>query len=1221
MARRRSGSKRIRRLGRITWLGSSLAVAVLLGASCGPQPSVPRAGTSETRELGQIALPGGRVELAGGNLLLQRSDLELETRLGPLAIGQIWNGADGLWRSSFDLHYADGVFVDASGARHDLSALPAGAIAGTSWTRLDATRLRTRGGLVHEFGPDGRLVRQHRSSDPYPSIEYRSDAGRLVAIEQCLAPDDCRPLFTLGYQGSLLVSIRDRAGREAQYAYRDGRLASARSGFDVANDLPGFRYEYAPGELRVTSPDGERTVYRFDPAGRLGSVQQLGEGSPSWSLRYGVGRTDVTDPLGYTTSYLYDASGHPTLATDALGDTTELAWSGERPARLELPDGRTFTFAWTNDELVSLATPDGNVVSLSYVDGVVNPSDPARAIPANVRDALGDRVQRSFDAQGRVQTERNGAGEEWVFGYDALGQLASVLEPTGRRQELDSYGDHGHAEVIRLGERENHRRFDAVGDMVLGGEPPFPGSTALGGIYLRAYDAGRRIARLFVDYQADVVVERRSDGQIRAIRRPYGADAEIVFDALGRPIERRERVGDAWDSTLFSYDLVGRPTRILRSNGMETEIAYDAAGREVRRTRRRDGVIESELRSEYLHGRLVSQTDSTRSAPTRFVYDAAGRLVEVDWPDGEKSLAGYDTRSRRIGLALVARDGGLLGVVALGYDAADRERSASFDGVPLYERSVLADRVTEMRYGNGLVRAFSYDASGVPAGATTRDASGTLLERTTIDVAGCTTDGCTIDGPGSFQRTRILTSMATQVGDRSSHEEYAGYRHVPDPANPSGTTSPLADTGVDFECWEAGCPSGANILWYYDGRMNPEHWYVGTNTYRTWTWNEEHDRLLDIRDVTQPGPLGGSTVTVIQHVYTWDAAGFATSRDGVPITWTAGGQLRSFGDASFERDASGRPIRSVVDGRVRRFLFGGDVEADDAGNPVAFLTGVARIDLASGARLYRLPDPRGNAKAWADDAGRIVAFDVYSAYRLQRREGTADDPTGFAGGLHGAGLVMLGERIYDEDAALFLSPDPVYDLVNQHFYASGDPLHLTDPSGRASVGALGFKFASGLGAAIGGAGGAALLAPAGPMAAAVGGFVGYHLGSLIAGGIYLWGYQIATGQPRPADVPPLLDPPTPTNSGGLGEPWGLNGFMGPVSPIDPPHFDCGGECGWPPGHPLPLPAAPIGGFSGSGFGSGLSFSFGFGGCGLLGIEPLLALALARIAGAARLRRG
>ncbi len=1215
MARRGSGSERARRVGRIARVGGSLAVAAALAASCSPQPAAPRAGTSETRELGQIALPGGLVELAGGNLLLQRTDLVLETRLGPLAIGQVWNGADGLWRSSFDLRYADGVFVDAAGARYDVGALAPGPIPGTSWTKLDATRLRTRGGQVYEFGPDGRLVRRRRSDQPYPSIEFRSSGGALDAIEQCVAEGDCRPLFTLTYEGGLLSAIRDRAGREARFSYRDGRLAVARGAFEVANGMPGVRYEYAPGELRVTRSEGETVAYAFDPAGRLLQAQQLGEGSPTWRLRYAIGGTEVTDPLGQTSSFRYDGSGHPIAATDPLGDTTELAWSGERLVRIRTPDGRTFTFGWANDELVSFASPDGNVVQLSYVDGAVNPFDPARALPAAVWDALGDRVRHTLDARGRLQTQRNGAGEEWAFGYDALGELATVREPTGRLQELGSYGDHGHPEVVRVGDRENRRRFDAVGDLVMGSEPPFPGSTALGGIYLRAYDAGRRIARLYLSGDGDVVIERRSDGQIRAIRRPYGADAEILYDALGRPVERRERTGEAWDSTRFSYDLSGRVTRILRSNGMETELAYDAAGHEIRRTHRRNGVMESELRSEYLHGRLVRQDDSTRSAPTRFVYDPAGRLAEVDWPDGEKSLAGYDTRSRRIALALVAPGGAILGTTQLTYDGADRERSASLDGAPVYERSLLADRVREIRYGNGLVRSFSFDAGGAPTGAITRNAAGTVLETTTIEIEGCSFVGCTPDGPATFQRTRILTAMATLEGGRSSYEEYWGYRHVTDPENPEGTVSPLADTGVDSECWEAGCPGGANRLWFYDGRMNPEHVYQGTNTYRTWTWNERHDRLQDVRDVTPPGPSGGPTLSVIQHAYTWDTAGFATSRDGVPIAWTASGHLRSFGDASFERDASGRPVRSVVDGRVRRFLFGGDVEADDAGNPVAFVTGAVRIDLASGARLYRIPDLRGNAKAWADDAGRIVGFAAYSAYRLQRREGATDDPAGFAGGLHGAGLVMLGERIYDEDAAIFLGPDPVYDLVNQHFYASGDPLHLTDPSGRASVGAIGFHFAQGLGGAVFAAGGAALLAPAGPLAQVVGGYVGYRLGELIVGGAYLWAYQVATGMPRPDDVPPLLDPPTPTNSGGLGEPWGLSGFMAPTSPLDPPRSNCGGECGGPSGPPPGLPASG-GGSPGSSFG----ISFGFGGCGLLGIEPLVALGAVRLLRSARLRR-
>ena len=44
--------------------------------------------------------------------------------------------------------------------------------------------------------------------------------------------------------------------------------------------------------------------------------------------------------------------------------------------------------------------------------------------------------------------------------------------------------------------------------------------------------------------------------------------------------------------------------------------------------------------------------------------------------------------------------------------------------------------------------------------------------------------------------------------------------------------------------------------------------------------------------------------------------------------------------------------------------------------------------------------------------------------------------------------MLLGARLYDPDAARFLAPDPVFQLVNQYAYADGNPIWYWDPDGR-----------------------------------------------------------------------------------------------------------------------------------------------------------------------------
>ena len=102
----------------------------------------------------------------------------------------------------------------------------------------------------------------------------------------------------------------------------------------------------------------------------------------------------------------------------------------------------------------------------------------------------------------------------------------------------------------------------------------------------------------------------------------------------------------------------------------------------------------------------------------------------------------------------------------------------------------------------------------------------------------------------------------------------------------------LSDPGKRVFAWTPG--SGDPRYYAYDELSNQVSVPGGAN----FTYNAERNRLLAKDALT----------------YSYDAAGFATSRGGVPITWTAAGRLASYGSATAEWDLSGR----LVAARLRR---------------------------------------------------------------------------------------------------------------------------------------------------------------------------------------------------------------------------------------------------------------------------------------------------------------
>jgi len=170
---------------------------VLLGCPPANPPLAPTPGWIERREVNLVAVPGGLVDVAGGKLLVHRVDLVLDTRLGRETLGAVYDSASGLWRWSFESQYDGSIFVDESGATFTVGSLaPGAALPGTHWVKLDATRMATKGGLVHEYGADHRLAARYWRSDPYPRIVQRSalvaGAPRVREIDQCTSASACR---------------------------------------------------------------------------------------------------------------------------------------------------------------------------------------------------------------------------------------------------------------------------------------------------------------------------------------------------------------------------------------------------------------------------------------------------------------------------------------------------------------------------------------------------------------------------------------------------------------------------------------------------------------------------------------------------------------------------------------------------------------------------------------------------------------------------------------------------------------------------------------------------------------------------------------------------------------------------------------------------------------------------------------------------------------------
>jgi RHS repeat-associated protein len=482
-----------------------------------------------------------------------------------------------------------------------------------------------------------------------------------------------------------------------------------------------------------------------------------------------------------------------------------------------------------------------------------------------------------------------------------------------------------------------------------------------------------------------------------------------VYDALGRLVEQRERASGQWHATRFGWDAAGRPLWLERPNGMREEVGWGASDRVASVRRLRGGALESELRFAYQSGDLVRVDDSTSGAE-RYAYDGAGRRIATTFAGGERLDVAWDLRSRAVSERFVRANGAVLGVLDYTYDLADRRTGVADATGPLVTTRFAGGRVEERTTGNGLVRRFAYRGDGVLTGATTRDAAGALVEETALS------GQLFLDETNQMGiRQRAVTTTYGGVGVTSVEE----YDLLPAPGGGEG--------GARILRWNDGL--GADEPYAFDAQSN----LVAMGGTRL-LYNGEGNRLVAL---ARDGEYVGS--------YAWDAAGFATARNGAPLAWDAAGRLRAHGADTFDWDALGRLRAVQVGGAAVRFAFGGRVQADAAGAPVAVDLGDVVVGFA-GAHRYRHLDFRGNVKFLTDDAGRVAAHYRYAPFGLDAEFG-AGDGVHFAARPELGELMLLGARVYDPAAGRFLSPDPLFQIVNPFAYTLGNPVWFSDADG------------------------------------------------------------------------------------------------------------------------------------------------------------------------------
>jgi len=934
--------------------------------------------------------------------------------------------------------------------------------------RYRLTAVSDRNGNVISLGYDakgaleritdsvGRIVRVRRHSDGHiASFEAPASAALLTHVafrryeysadgDLVAAIDAAGAATTFAYEDHLLVRSQRPCGLTVYYRYdRRARCvetwAAYPSGVDesldadvpplladgvtLARGVHHCKFDFVDDEFTEVIDSRQARRYLSNPHGKADKV--------CWGA--GV-FTNAFDDLGNLTAH-QNAEEHV------------WKWSFDDAGRLlrtEDPVGAQLDYSWhPSGEVARILGPGGSQTHYER--------DAAGNL-LSVYDQSGQVVNYEYNARGQTVTAMSSDGGVTRFEYDDLGNRTTIVEPDGgvRRIAYDYFG----RPVSHLDARGGETRYE--------------------------YDACGRIVR--VQAADGSVTQTDYDAQGRVVRSIDTSGASITFQYAG--LDRAIRVGRADGSEVrYRYDREGALVRIINESGEEQRLVRNPAGhiveehtfdgRVVRYTLDMNGEVQRVKVADTLCdierdgiGRVTRKEHDSdfeafdfdtedrliraRTTDTEVVYgyDATGNLIQEDVHAGGRSYAlqgQYDSAGQRTAVTSTAV-GGLS--AAVHYDIARRPKRIALDGGEAIELNFDAA-------GNELGRRFSGGGSVVRE----YDVTGTLGS---LRVLGNSAPQDVLSWParGSGELWR-RTYQYTKSGDLAVLSE------------PDGQTQ--------FE---------------YDVNGRLTRLTRDTDKSETNLRYDATGNLFD--DVKREYGPGGRLLRYGDAIYSYDKAGRVIEKrrqvDGetasvLRFEWARAGLIGAIQDEAgnrteFTHDAFGRCLleKSFNQGQIaqeRVFFWDSDRllrERSERPQP----DGSTQIEERSYAFLPSTLEPlaerrrrlveQGGSVNILDDSGwlhHVTGYDgspnllVSSAGAIVERvqltplgalaSGTESSTRlrriGQYAGPHGLSYNRF--RLYDPEAGIFLSPEPLGIAASLKVYAYADnyPQRIVDPDG------------------------------------------------------------------------------------------------------------------------------------------------------------------------------
>jgi RHS repeat-associated protein len=486
---------------------------------------------------------------------------------------------------------------------------------------------------VYHWDAKGNILKEETFDGRY-AVEQTWDQDHLLLSEKNAAGEEHK--YEYDARG-FLTAHTDPAGNVTSFEYVDDLL---RRVVRPSGNFRSYEYDGYGGLWSITLETGARHSVDRDGRGRIvstygpsGLVQRA-----DYDARHCL--TRVVDAAGQSTTYEHDDLGRPIGRADALGRVTSIVYN---PAgwveSLTLPDSSRQAFEYDPSGRLTRLTKPGGDVTMEYV----GTGSLARAVledgsewrleydreekPVVIRNPRGERYELKYDRAGRIVEERTFDGRVLRYGYDLADRLHRVDLPDGAFREL-SYDPVGN--IVQ--ESSTH------GDIEYARDPQgwlIEATLVEGPVTSRVRFERDAFGRVIAEEQDGQAIRYEHDIEGRVVARylPSGELTRFSHDLSGRLSE----IEHAGVKLAIGRDVVGREiTRHLAGGPAMIASSYDLLGRlstqeAIAPRPQAAAALSALVRRSYTFDEVGRPTriEDGRWGATDYFYDARHNLVRA----------------------------------------------------------------------------------------------------------------------------------------------------------------------------------------------------------------------------------------------------------------------------------------------------------------------------------------------------------------------------------------------------------------------------------------------------------------------------------------------------------------------------------------------------------------------------------------------------------------